>query len=139
MRKKILAGLLAAGMLGTLLAVTGCVKTVAGTHSPAYSWGQDTISGRYQRSLDQVYQASVQVLQNNGVLLQEYIPHEGTNTVRAVYGKVNQENVWIRCTAVDPRVTQVDVEARTKWGGRDINLVHELEKEIALKLQSESF
>lgn len=138
MKMKIFAGLLAAGLFGTLFAVTGCVSTVAGTKSPALSWGQDTVSGRYQRSVDQVYQASKQVVQDNGVLLKEYIPHETTNTVRALYGKVNQQNVWVRVTQVDPRITQVDVEARTKWGRKDINLVHELEKEIALKLQAES-
>jgi hypothetical protein len=30
----------------------------------------------------------------------------------------------------------VDVEARTKWGRVDIDLVHQLEKEIALELAS---
>jgi Protein of unknown function (DUF3568) len=133
MKMKILAA-----FTGMALVATGCVTTVSGTKSPAMSWGQDSVSGRYQRSLDQVYQASVQVIQNNGVLLTEFIPHDSTNTVRSLYGKVNQQNVWIRVEAVDPRITQVDVEARTKWGGRNLNLVHELEKEIALNLQAES-
>ena len=42
--------------------------------------------------------------------------------------------VWVRVEAVDPKTTQVDVQARTKWGTRDLDLVHELEKEIALQL-----
>jgi hypothetical protein len=53
-----------------------------------------------------------------------------------MYGKVNQRNVWIRVEPVDPKVTEVTVEARTRAGLRDQDLVHELEKEIALQLQS---
>jgi hypothetical protein len=37
---------------------------------------------------------------------------------------------------VDQKITQVTVQARTGAGFRDQDLVHELEKEIALQLQS---
>ena len=124
--------------LAVAIVSTGCIKTVSGTHTAAVSFGQDKVAGRYQRSLDQVYTAAVQVIQNNGVMVTEFIPHDTTNTVRSLQGMVNQRKVWIRVEAVDPRVTQVDVEARTKWGARDLDLVHELEKEIALQLQAES-
>jgi hypothetical protein len=36
--------------------------------------------------------------------------------------------------AVAPRETEVSVQARSKWGTTDLELVHELEKEIALAL-----
>ena len=84
--------------------------------------------------MDQVYQASVQVIQNNGVLLTEYIPHDSTNMVRSLQGKVNERNVWIRVEAVDPKITEVTVQARSSWGVSDVDLSHELEKEIALQL-----
>ena len=100
------------------------------------SFGEDRFSGRYERTPDQVYQAALTVLNNNGVLLTEYIPHDTTNSVRSLYGKVNQRNVWISVEPVDPKITQVTVEARTRAGFRDQDLVHELEKEIALQLQS---
>jgi hypothetical protein len=60
-----------------------------------------------------------------------------TNDVAALAleGKVNQRSVWIRVEQVDPKITAVIVQARNKWGGRDLELVHELEKEIALKLK----
>ena len=45
-----------------------------------------------------------------------------------------QRNVWIRVTAVDSRTSQVDVQARGSWGNSDLDLVHEIEKEIALQL-----
>ncbi len=121
-------------LAGAAIVLTGCVKTVSDTHTFASTWGKDTISGRYNRTVDQVYRASVAVVQANGVLTKEYIPHDNTNSVRQLEAKVNQRNVWIRVEAVDASTTQVDVQARGTWGGTDINLVHELEKEIALQL-----
>ena len=117
------------------MAATGCVKTVSDTHTFAPNpWGKDTLSNRYQRTIDQVYQASVVVIQNNGVLLTEYIPHDNTNATRSLEGKVNQKNVWVRVQAVDPRTSQVDVETRSSWGVSDVNLSHELATEISLQL-----
>ncbi|HXI73597.1 MAG TPA: DUF3568 family protein [Verrucomicrobiae bacterium] len=123
-----------AAFAGLVIIVTGCVSTVSGTHSPAITWSKDKVEGRYQRSVDQVYQASVAVIQNNGVLITEYIPHDTTNTVRSLQGKVNEKNVWISVAAVDPTVTQVTVQARSTMGVSDVDLSHELEKEIALQL-----
>ena len=134
MKKKIFAALAGAAVI---VAVTGCVHTVTDTSTFAVSYGKDSVAGRYQRSMDQVYQASVAVIQNNGVLLTEYVPHDNTNAVRSLQGRVNDRKVWIRVEQVEPRVSQVDVEARTKWGRVDLDLVHELEKEIALKLATQ--
>ena len=133
MKTKILAAFAGVGMV--LLAIS-CTSTVSGTKTAAMSFGEDRFSGRYQRTPDQVYQASVTVLNNNGVLITEYIPHDSTNSVRSMYGKVNTRNVWISVEPVDTKITQVTVEARTGAGFRDQNLVHELEKEIALQLQA---
>jgi hypothetical protein len=128
--KKIIFAVLA----GATLAATGCRTTVADTHTFASTWSQDTITGRYNRTVDQVYHASVAVIQNNGVLITEFIPHDNTNAVRSLEGKVNQRTVWIRVESVDPRTTQVEVQSRGSWGGSDVDLSHELEKEIALQL-----
>ena len=116
----------------------GCVNTVSGTKSFAMTPGQDTMEGRYQRSLEQVYQAAMYVVAQNGVVVTEYVPHDTTNSVRSLFGRVNDRKVWVRVEQVDPRVSQVDVQVRTKAGGRDIDLGHELEKEIALKLVQSS-
>ena len=119
-----------------VLLATGCIHTVSGTSTPAMSIGEDRYSNRYERTPDQVYQASVAVMINNGVVITEYIPHDTTNSVRSLSGKVNARNVWISVEPVDTKITQVTVEARTGAGFRDQNLVHELEKEIALQLQA---
>lgn len=124
--------------LGLIVATAGCVSTVANTHSPATTWSTDKITARYERSLDQVYQAAVTVVNHNGVVLTEYIPHDSTNSVRAFYGKVNQRNVWVRVEAVDPKITQLSVQARSKWGVSDVGLASELVTETALELTKQS-
>ena len=123
-----------AACAGLAIIATGCFSTVTDTKKAGMPLVQDQVEGRYPRSLDQVYQAAVQVVQKNGVVLTEFIPHDTTNTVRSLQGKVNDCNVWLRVETVDPQITQVTVQARTKWGNSDIDLAHELEKEIALQL-----
>jgi len=130
MKKTIFAALAAAALV-----TTGCVKTVTDTHSFASTWSKDSVAGRYNRSVEQVYAASVAVIQNNGVLIREYItPSTNNIPTRSLEGKVNQRNVWIRVEAVDNKTTQVDVQSRGSWGASDLDLTHELEKEIALQL-----
>lgn len=123
-----------AAFAGLAIIATGCISTVSGTHTPALTWSKDRVEGRYQRSVDQVYQASVKVITDNGVLITEYIPHDTTNTVRSLQGKVNEKNVWISVEAVEPTITQVTVQTRSTMGVSDVDLSHELEKEIALQL-----
>jgi hypothetical protein len=133
MKTKILAGFTA--ML--VIFAAGCTGTVTGQRTWTYWFNRDTVEGRYDRSVDQVYQAAVQVIQTDGILLEEYIPHESTNTVRGLRGTVNNEKVWMSVQALDPQTTDIKVQARTK-GGADIELAHQLEKEVALQLQSGS-
>jgi hypothetical protein len=121
-------------LAGAALVATGCVKTVSDSHSVAVTWSTDQISARYQRSIEQVYQAAVTVIQNNGVVLSEYIPHDTTNSVRALTGKVNQRNVWVRVEAVDSSITQLTVQSRSSWGVSDVALSSQLVTEIALQL-----
>jgi len=129
MKKSIFAVLAVVAIIST-----GCVQTVSDTSTFAISYGRDSVAGRYNRPWDQVYKAAVTVVQNDGVLVREYVPHDYTNTVRQLEGRVTDRKVFIRVEQIDPKVSQVDVEARTKYGRVDIDLVHEIEKEIALQL-----
>ena len=120
-------------VLAATLAVTGCVSTVSNQKTAGVPLVNDQISGRYERPVGQVYEAAKQVLAFNGVIDQE-TSITATNSVRALEGTVNKRKVWIRVEQVDAKTTAVTVQARTKMGGTDIELVHELDKEIALKL-----
>ena len=121
-------------LAGVVIIAAGCVRTVSDTSAFAVSVGRDSVAGRYNRTWEQVYKAAYSVVQRDGVVTKEYVPHDYTNIVRQLEGRVSDRNVYVRVEAVDPKTTQVDVEARTKWGGTDIDVAHELDKEIALEL-----
>lgn len=129
MKTKIFAAL--AG-IGTAFITAGCVSTVSDTHAPGI-YSADSIVSRYQRPFDDVYTAAMQVVSHDGTLLTEYVPHDTTNTVKSLEGKINGEKVWVRVEAVDPQITQVSVQARTTMAG-DVQTAHEVETEIALQL-----
>jgi len=128
-----------AALVGMAIITGGCVKTVSDTHAPAVWFGKDRVPARYERSIDQVYQAAFKVIGNNGVVVTEYIPHDTNNGVRSLLGKVDQCDVWVRVASEDdPKITSVVVEARTKWGNSNIELASQLQTQIALQLQAAS-
>jgi hypothetical protein len=127
--------MISAVLLGTFLAGSGCVSTVNDRSTPGMPFIKDRVEGRYERSVDQVFQAARDVVKKNGVLVNESTLYGETNTVKTVEGKVDQRNVWVRVESVDPKVTSVVVQTRTPAGGSDLDLAHELEKEIALELK----
>ena len=113
---------------------TGCVDTVSGRQTGGFPLLKDQVEGRYERSVDQAFNAAIEVVRFNGALLNESTLHSETNTVKTVEGKINQRNVYIRVEAVDPKITSVKVQTRTSGGGGDMDLAHEIEKQVALKL-----
>lgn len=119
----------------TALLGAGCVSTVTDRTTPGMPLVKDRIQGRYERSVDEIFKAAKEVVKENGVLVNESILYNQTNLVKTVEGKVNQRNVWVRVEAIDPKITEVTVQTRTPGGLSDIDLAHELEKEIALKLR----
>ena len=125
-----------AAFAGIVVAATGCINTVSGTKTPAIWLGRDSMQGRYERPMDQVYQAAIAAIKVDGTLITEYIPHDTTNATLSFYGKVNERNVWVRVEAIDPKTTEVTVQARSTIGNTDLDVAHEVEKEIALQLQS---
>jgi hypothetical protein len=121
-------------LLGGLVLLAGCVKTVNDQHAFALSPGKDKFEGRYKRSPTQVYAAAVEVVKLNGAISRETIISPGTNQVQTIEAKVNGRDVWVRVQAVDPEVTAVTVQVRTKGGGKDQDLTQELQKQIAINL-----
>ncbi len=122
------------GFLGALLVGAGCVSTVTDRTTAGVPFVKDSVQGRYERPVDQIFQAAKEVVRNMGALDNESVLYQ-TNVVKTLTGKVNQRNVWIRVEAEDPKVTAVTVQARTQGGGGDLDLAHEIEKQIALKLR----
>jgi len=131
MRTKIFLTVAGAAVVAAL---AGCIDTVGGGKTAGVPFIRDSMAGRYERPLEQAYQAAKDVIEFNGKLVSETILHGQTNLVKTVEGKVNQRTIWVRVESVAPNVTQVTVQGRTPGGGSDIDLVHEIEKQIALKL-----
>lgn len=123
-------------LIGAALVTAGCVSTVSDTKTMGMPLVRDSVQARYQRSLDDVYRAAVTVVNNNGVVTTEFIPHDSTNAVRSLEGKLNQGKVWVRVEAVDPQtpVTQVTVQARTRYGAANLDAAVLIDREIALQL-----
>ena len=121
-------------LLGLVLTGAGCVSTVDERSTAGVPFLKDKVEGRYERTVDQVANAAKEVIKSNGVLVNESVMYNKTNAVKTVEGKVNQRTVWVRVEPMDPKVTTVTVQTRTSGGGSDIDLAHEIEKQIALKL-----
>jgi hypothetical protein len=128
-----------AALIGMALVTAGCVKTVNDSHTATVSFGKDNVEQHFPRSVDQVYQAAVAVVNRNGAVITEYIPHDTTNVVRSLKGEAAQCIIWVRVEAVDPQVTSVVVQTRTKgWHNKDLDFASQLLTEIALQLQAQS-
>jgi hypothetical protein len=127
MKIKLFAWFLIAALAGL---ATGCVETVDGRSEMGVPFIKDKVEGRYERTVPQVLDAARAVIKFNGQLT-------GDNTVNnSLEGKVNQVSVWVRADEIDTAkpVTRVQVQARTRSGVTDIDLAHEIEKQIAIQL-----
>jgi copper chaperone CopZ len=111
-------------------AVTGCVETVDGHSEAGVPFVKDSVEGRYEVSPQRVFDAAKAVLKFNGALVSENLINN------SLEGKVNQETVWVQVEQIDnvKPVTRVVVQVRTRARGTDIDLAHDIEKQIAIKL-----
>ena len=125
-----------AAILGAVLVTAGCIHTVSEKNTPGVPFLKDRIVSRYDRPVDQVFQAAKDVVLTDGTLIHEgTVYNTQTNTFKTVEGRVNQRNVWIKIEAItaSPVVTELTVQARSSVGP-DVDLASQLDKEIALKL-----
>jgi len=116
------------------LGVAGCVHTVNDDKTAGLYLSRDKVSGNYKFPLNTVYEASKKALAKLGQVTRESTLLESTNQVRALEGKVQSTDVWIRVEAASPEVTAVTVQARSTWIGSNVPVAHEVEKQIALEL-----
>ena len=121
-------------LVGVALGVVGCVSNIAQPKPgpmPAY---RDRVERRFDRPLNEVFEASKQALNTYGNITGESAFSTGTNQVRTLAGLVNQNKVWMRIEGVTPSVTAVTVQLRVGAGGSDLTMANELQHRIALEL-----
>ncbi|MGB0582306.1 MAG: hypothetical protein ACPGVU_21650 [Limisphaerales bacterium] len=112
----------------------GCVSTVdGGKRGTPVWWKKDKLGSRYQMPVQDVFDAAKYVLGSEagglGVLISE---NRINHSLRA---KVDTRTVYVRVTEIEPTVTQVLTQIRTSTGNSDLDLVAEIDKQIALRLQ----
>jgi hypothetical protein len=110
---------------------TGCYHTPEGeaklTPMPIGA-GKDKIESRYERPVETIFAAAKEVLRFNGTLYDE-------NTIaHTLAARVDTRTVYISVDEVEPKISRVVVQARTKARLPDIALASEIDKQIALKL-----
>lgn len=109
--------------------LSGCYTTVDGGRKTGLPWMKDTIEGRYQRPVEDLYLASLEVLRFNGTIVNE------NRVNKALVAKIDDTTVYVQIEAVGPKVSRVLVQSRTRLGRPKIDLSSELEKQIALRLK----
>jgi len=107
---------------------TGCVGTLDGKHQGGVPFVQDTVEGRYERSVDQVVQAAREVLALNGTLTVDNV------VGKTLEAKVDNRTVWVAVESVTPTLTRLAIQVRTKGGGTDKTLAHYLREQVAVRL-----
>lgn len=108
---------------------TGCFTAADGHKQAGVPFAKDTIESRYPRTVDQLLDASREVLKFNGTLVADNIV---TKTLEA---RIDTRSVWVRVDEVEPNITRVIVQARKKSKAADIDLASEIDKQIALRLR----
>ena len=111
------------------LLLSGCYTTVDGGRKAGVPWRKDTIEGRYERSVEDLYSAALEVLSFNGTLVSE------NRINNSMVAKVDTTTVYLQVEAVGPTIRRVLVQSRTRIGQPHVDLSRELEKQIALQLK----
>ena len=89
---------------------------------------KDTILGNYPRTVPQVFEAAKVVLARMGTLNAE-------NTInKSLSASVDLHGVFVKVTAEEGNTSTVAVQVRNRYGGANIDMAAQIEKEIALEL-----
>ena len=126
--KKNLSALIAGLCLVAL--TVGCYHSVDGRSRAGAPFVKDRIESRYERPVDQIFEAAREVLAFNGTLT-------GENTIsKSFEARIDNNKIWVKLDEVEPGLCRVVVQARKSGGGGNVALASEIEKQIALALQT---
>jgi hypothetical protein len=117
--------------ISTMAFVTaGCVSTVDNRREAGDPLAKDKLIRVYERPVLQCWAAAKDVLSANGTIIHEDVM-QSTLTAR-----VDTRTVRVKTESVDPKMTRVTVQVRTRMRYADLDLAGELDKQIALRLAS---
>ena len=125
MKSKIFAWITTCGVAALAI---GCFTTVDGNLKTGVPFVNDKKTSRYQRPAEQVWSASKTVLSQMGKLT-------GENTLgKTLTATVDTRTAYVKIVEIDPHVSEVTVQVRTRARGADSDLAAEIDKRIALQL-----
>jgi hypothetical protein len=115
--------------ISTVAFVTaGCVGTVDNRREAGDPLAKDKLIRVYERPVLQCWAAAKDVLAANGTVIHEDVM-QSTLTAR-----VDTRTVRVKTESIDPKMTRVTVQVRTRMRNADLDLAGELDKQIALRL-----
>jgi hypothetical protein len=107
---------------------SGCVGTVDNRKVAGVPLVKDKIIRVYERPVLQTWAAAKDVLAANGTIIHEDVM-QSTLTAR-----VDTRTIRVKVESVDPKMTRVTTQVRTRMGNSDLDLGGEIDKQIALRL-----
>ena len=110
------------------MAMTGCVSTLDGRKEAGNPLVKAKLVRVYERPVMQCWAATKDVLTVNGTVFSEDVMQ---STISA---RVDTRTVRVKVEAIDPKMTRVTIQTRTKMGNSDLDLGGEIDKQIALRL-----
>jgi hypothetical protein len=117
-------------MLCVIGLTVGCYTTVEGNKKMGKPFSKDRLESRYERPTDQIFAAAKEVLAFNGTLT-------GENTIaKTLVAKIDNNTVWVKVEELEPGIGRVYVQVRRNSGGGNVDLASEIDKQIALQLQT---
>jgi hypothetical protein len=106
----------------------GCVRTIDGRREAGNPMVQDKLIRVYERPVMQCWAAAKDVLAANGTLFSEDVMQS------SLAARVDTKTVRVKVEQIDPRMSRVTTQVRTKMGNSDLDLAGEIDKQIALRL-----
>jgi len=116
------------GISTLLILAAGCVRTVDNRREYGNPMVKDKVIRVYERPVLQCWTAAKEVLAANGTIINEDVMQ---STVSA---RIDTRTVRVKTESVDPRMTRITTQVRTKMGNSDLDLAGEVDKQIALRL-----
>ena len=98
------------------MVMTGCVSTLDGRKEAGNPMVKDKLVRVYERPVMQCWAATKDVLTVNGTVFSEDVMQ---STISA---RVDTRTVRVKVEAIDPKMTRVTVQTRTKMGNSDLDL-----------------
>ena len=107
---------------------SGCVSTLDGRHEAGNPLVKADLIRVYERPVKDCWVAAKDVLSANGVIFSEDVMQS------VIAARVDTRTIRVKVEPIDPKMTRVTVQTRTRMGNSDLDLGGAIDTQIALRL-----